>query len=145
MPISSLVHADTDAAYFLVRHVLAVPAHLDAHSLTLELGMSSTLARIGKEEIGRAEVRVWGEIDRAKMFARALGRWFEVEERIGEDQLGDMAARFGMTLRAEAEGGEGAEQVVGLGLKREVVQAKSVEAGMEGAMSRIQITEVVDV
>ena len=99
MPIQSLMYGDTDCAYFLLQHIL---------SASLPLG------GIGKEVSAAAEVMVWNEIDKAKMFVRALGEWYANfrNEKIEEKDLRALAKRFGVGLQAEKEGnGEGLMEI----------------------------------
>lgn len=72
--------------------------------------------------MNEAEVLVWKEIDRAKMFARGLGEWIKGSNgRIGERELRDLAEKFGLGIQDES-GEEGDEVEV-----EEVVVAGEVE------------------
>ncbi|KAK8858705.1 hypothetical protein IAR55_002934 [Kwoniella newhampshirensis] len=94
IPISSILNADTDCAYFLIHHIL---------STTPQGGLRTT----DKEVLREAEVVVWREIDRAKLFTRALGAWFANAHKsgvgkLGERELGELAEKYGLGLQNES-------------------------------------------
>ncbi|WWD18601.1 hypothetical protein CI109_103054 [Kwoniella shandongensis] len=98
IPISSIIYADTDCAYFLLHHLLS------------STGGGSVLGNTDKEVLGEAEVIVWREIDRAKLFTRALGKWFATpgigaERKMDEKELLHLAEKYGLGMKCE-EGDE---------------------------------------
>ncbi|ORY25922.1 hypothetical protein BCR39DRAFT_506867 [Naematelia encephala] len=113
MPIHSIVYDDSHTAHFLVQHLLR------DSGLGLGFGMSP-----GREMTHEAEVLVWREIDKAKMFVRALGEWFATSTdndnsgRIDQGSLDALAAKFGLGIKGDgdtdSEGvGEDEEQING--------------------------------
>lgn len=63
------------------------------------------LGGVTKEVSGEAEVMVWSEIDKAKMFIRTLGEWYASHpEGITEGQLEKLAIGHGLAWKCEGEG-----------------------------------------
>lgn len=101
IPIHSLMHSDTDCAYFLLTHIFT------SHP-TSTMIVANHLCGINKELTREAEILVWSEIDRAKMFIRDLGRWCgDHPERITLGELQNLAVKwvleFQMTPEERAE------------------------------------------
>ncbi|WVR06470.1 hypothetical protein IAU60_003501 [Kwoniella sp. DSM 27419] len=89
IPLSSLLYSDSHCAYFLQHHVLTT-------------GVRGSLARVDKDTIAAAEVAAWREIDRAKLFARHLGKAFAAfgpGENMDEGILENLAAACGLGLQ----------------------------------------------
>ncbi|RXK36169.1 hypothetical protein M231_06574 [Tremella mesenterica] len=129
MPLHSLLYADTDCAYFLLRHILLHSLPLPIHDSPLALGITlndqhhdtfhdhhdvtphdqprppygraDSVGQASRELLAQAESTAWGEIDKAKKFGVALGRWFGNQrggKGIGEDQLRGLAEKYGLGL-----------------------------------------------
>lgn len=65
------------------------------------------LGDVSKEVAGEAEIMVWCEIDKAKMFIRTLGEWFANHpEGISESQLGKLAEAWGIGWKGEKDENE---------------------------------------
>lgn len=88
MPLYALMRDDTHCAWFLVDRVLEHPR---------------ATGTVPRELEAEAEVMVWEQIDRAKMFGRALALLFGSSSDVSEDELRALAARHGLGL-AEAAG-----------------------------------------
>lgn len=87
--------SDTDTAYYLLTHVLTHPSLFPS---------AVFLGDITKEVTAEAEVMAWGEIDKAKMFIRALGAWFaENKGAITEKEIERLAAEWGLGWKGDAE------------------------------------------
>ncbi|ORX37274.1 hypothetical protein BD324DRAFT_650879 [Kockovaella imperatae] len=102
MPIQSLIEGSSDSVYFLLTHVLATafqPAP-QAGSPGGDSFFGGGLGGTPKEVVGEAELLVWKEMDRAKMFGRELGQWFRGHgnSRISEGELERMASKWGLEL-----------------------------------------------
>ncbi|BEI89801.1 uncharacterized protein CcaverHIS019_0211630 [Cutaneotrichosporon cavernicola] len=89
MPLYALLRDDTHCAWYLVDQLLEAPRA--AASVARELEME-------------AEVLVWEQIDRAKMFGRALALLFGSSSNVSEDELCQLAAKHGLELAAPAGG-----------------------------------------
>lgn len=89
MPLYALMRDDTHCAWYLVNRVLEAPRAAGgvAHELEME-----------------AEVLVWEQIDRAKMFGRALALLFGSSSNVDEDELRELAAKHGLGLAAPTGG-----------------------------------------
>ena len=88
------MYADTDCAYFLLTHVLTSHPSL-VHS-------SHHVGSTPKDIAGQAEVVVWSEIDKAKMFTRALGEWFGTHPGgIDEGELRNLANRWDLVVKGD--------------------------------------------
>lgn len=122
MPIESLMYSDTEAAYYLLTHVLT---HGSLFPSAVHLG------EVTKEVANEAEVMVWGEIDKAKMFIRALGAWFaQHKEAITEKEMESLAGEWGLGWKNEADEMEDE-------LEELVERAGLVEVGAMGGGSAI--------
>ena len=110
MPIQSLIEGSSDCHYFLITHVLATAIVPSAVSPVGSPGSASSdsnwvgggsLGGTPKELIGEAELLVWKEMDKAKMFGRELGQWFRGHgnSRISEMELAQMAAKWGLKVK----------------------------------------------
>ena len=98
MPIHSLMSRDTDTAYYLLTHVLTHPSLFPS---------AVFLGDVSKEVANEAEVMVWGEIDKAKMFIRALGAWFAANKgAITEKEVESLAGEWGLGWKDQREGEE---------------------------------------
>lgn len=65
------------------------------------------LGDVSKEVAGEAEIMVWCEIDKAKMFIRSLGEWYaQHPEGISESQVGKLAGAWGLGWDGEKDDGE---------------------------------------
>ncbi|WWC62757.1 uncharacterized protein I303_105354 [Kwoniella dejecticola CBS 10117] len=90
LPISSLIYNEANCAYYLNHHVITTSPSNPFSSAEY----SSERGR--KTEV---EVMVYKELDRVKMFTRALGRWFnQNSSRMDEGTLGDLANKYGLSL-----------------------------------------------
>ncbi|TXT13354.1 hypothetical protein VHUM_00721 [Vanrija humicola] len=90
-----LIYGDTECAYFLIDHVL-------------EGARSSTHGEFNPATA--VEAIAWKEIDRAKVFSRALGQLFARVDSVSESQVHELAASHGLELvvsgqRTAAPGG----------------------------------------
>ena len=68
-------------------------------------GSGSGLGGTPKEVVSEAEILVWKEMDKAKMFARELGQWFSHigNIRISEKELERLAEKWGMMVQPVEE------------------------------------------
>ncbi|GMK59006.1 hypothetical protein CspeluHIS016_0700210 [Cutaneotrichosporon spelunceum] len=89
MPLYALMRDDTHCAWYLVDQLLEAPRAAGAVARELEM---------------EAEVLVWEQIDRAKMFGRALALLFGSASDVGEDELRELAATHGLGLAAPVGG-----------------------------------------
>lgn len=85
MPLYALMRDDTHCAWYLVDRVLEHPRATGTIHRELEL---------------EAEVMVWEQIDRAKMFGRALALLFGSSTNVSEDELRALAFQHGLGLAA---------------------------------------------
>lgn len=83
MPLYALMRDDTHCAWYLVDRVLEATRATGAVHRDLEL---------------EAEVMVWEQIDRAKMFGRALALLFGTSSNVSEDEVHALAAKHGLGL-----------------------------------------------
>ena len=112
MPIHSLIEGSSDCLYFLVTHVLSTavtPSATSSPGSTTSDSPSVGAGSLGgtpKELIGEAELLVWKEMDKAKMFGRELGQWFvgHGNSRISEAELARMAAKWGLKVKPVDDG-----------------------------------------
>ncbi|WWC70932.1 uncharacterized protein I206_104884 [Kwoniella pini CBS 10737] len=89
LPISSLIYNERNCAYFLIQHVLQTSSM--NHSV-----LKQTEKNARESEV---KVMVYKELNRAEMFIRGLGRWFNKNSsRIDEDSLKQLANKFGLSL-----------------------------------------------
>ncbi|WWC88539.1 uncharacterized protein L201_003450 [Kwoniella dendrophila CBS 6074] len=90
LPLSSLVYNETNCAYYLIHHVTNTTQPFSYVDMDKNLAIE-------------IEVVVWKEIDRVKMFVRALGEWFNHIHhiKISENDLAQLAGRFGLGLGSE--------------------------------------------
>ena len=107
MPIQSLMEGHSECVYFLVTHVLATAfqPHSTSPGAPGSLGSDGLFEGLGgtpKELVGEAELLVWKEMDKAKMFGRDLGQWFRGQgnSRIGEKELERLAQKWGLQLQS---------------------------------------------
>ncbi|KAK4686883.1 hypothetical protein P7C73_g3241, partial [Tremellales sp. Uapishka_1] len=98
MSIQAVISNDANCAYFLLLHILS--------SSVISLG------GVDKARMSEAEVMVWGEIGKAKSFARDLGEWFARLGSIEEAALRAMAEKWGLGIKEE-----GKEELYGDGEK----------------------------
>ncbi len=89
MPLYALMRDDTHCAWYLVDRVLEAPRAAGGVARELEM---------------EAEVLVWEQIDRAKMFGRALALLFGSSSDVSEEALRDLAAKHGLGLAAPTGG-----------------------------------------
>ena len=83
------------------------------------------LLGLTKEISSEAEVMVWSEIDKAKMFIRTLGDWYASHpEGITESELEKLALGHGLSWKGEGEEVEGK----GSDMEREIYEAIAFEA-----------------
>ncbi|WVF68955.1 hypothetical protein IAT40_003729 [Kwoniella sp. CBS 6097] len=120
MPLSSIMYSDTHTAYFLVHHIMTSSInhishehhHHEHHDETLGHTCAGggwgwnhgprASANTNREMMIEAEVIAWKEIDRAKMFARAVGRVFQgfgEGRKMRDRELKELAARFGLGVQ----------------------------------------------
>ncbi|KAL1408203.1 hypothetical protein Q8F55_005008 [Vanrija albida] len=88
-----LIYGDTDCAYFLIDHVLE-----SARSSTHGEFNPATVDHDDRALAQAVEAAAWKEIDRAKVFSRALGQLFEHHDSVSESQVHDLAASYGLEL-----------------------------------------------
>lgn len=88
-----LIYGDTHCAYFLADHVLQ-----GARSSTHGEFNPATVDHADKALAQVVEATAWEEIDRAKVFSRALGQLFARVDSVSESQVHDLAATHGLEL-----------------------------------------------
>ncbi|KLT39237.1 hypothetical protein CC85DRAFT_324355 [Cutaneotrichosporon oleaginosum] len=89
MPLYALMRDDTHCAWYLVDRVLEAPRAAGGVARELEM---------------EAEVLVWEQIDRAKMFGRALALLFGSSSNVSEEELRELAAKHGLGLAVPSGG-----------------------------------------
>lgn len=94
MSLLALIRDDTFCAFFLLDSILEVTGAKRLTYASLERSAET------RAMVQAAEVLVWEEICRAKTFARALGTFFERNDRISERELATLAAAHGIGLAA---------------------------------------------
>ncbi|OCF37203.1 hypothetical protein I316_01110 [Kwoniella heveanensis BCC8398] len=123
MPLSSIVYSDTHTAYFLIHHIMTSSLqhithdhhHHEHHDETFghtcaaggwgwgwQCGGSQASGASKKETMIEAEVMAWKEIDKAEMFARAVGKVFQSlgeGRKLENEELQELAARFGLGVQ----------------------------------------------
>ncbi|WVQ96471.1 hypothetical protein IAU59_003576 [Kwoniella sp. CBS 9459] len=133
MPLGSILYSDTHTAYFLIHHIMTSSMNHIAHNHHHHDNDDETLRHtcagggwgashnpggcggMSRQLMIEAEVMAWKEIDRAKLFARAVGRVFQgfgEGRKMRDGELKELAARFGLGVH-DVSAGDGGEDVEG--------------------------------